>query len=104
MPLWYPSKEDFSASPSHSTETQILRRNGALASNLYPIMSVSERADKLAEEASHNLTEASAKAQLKVGNIKLYSLKYYTACTLGGLLACVSHLMSNVADLLTQYK
>jgi len=55
-------------------------------------MSVSERANKLSEEASQELAKASAKAQKKVGGIELYSPKYYAACTLGGLLACgVTH-------------
>lgn len=104
MPFWYLFRDALSAFPSHATETQRLRSNEALASNFYPIMSVSEGADKLSAEASHNIAKASAKAQQKAGNIELYSLKYYEACTLGGLIACVSHLMPNGTDLLTQYK
>jgi len=53
-------------------------------------MSVSDQAKELSQEASHELAKASAKAQKEVGGIELYSPKFYAACTLGGLLACVS--------------
>jgi len=63
-------------------------------------MSVSERANKLSEEASQELAKASAKAQKKVGGIELYSPKFYAACTLGGLLACgVTHTAVTPLDL-----
>ena len=76
MPSWYPSQE--------------IRNNDSLASSLYPIMSVSERAHKVSKEANAELAKASSKAQRGVGRIELYSPKYYLACLAGGLLACVS--------------
>jgi solute carrier family 25 phosphate transporter 3 len=39
----------------------------------------------------------SEKAQAKAGGIELYSAKYYAACTVGGILACVRLLLALVA-------
>lgn len=94
MPFWYPSQQALAAFPPHPME-RLKPNNNTMpsprypASTLYPIMSVSDRAAKLSEEASRELAKASTKAQQKVGGIELYSPKYYAACTLGGLLACV---------------
>ena len=49
---------------------------------LYPYASISE-------EAKRELQHASQVAQQKTGKIELYSPKYYTACTIGGVFACV---------------
>jgi solute carrier family 25 phosphate transporter 3 len=66
-------------------------------SELYPAWSVVDDAKKkahdLSAEAAKEFEKASAKAQAKAGTIELYSLKYYAACTFGGLLACVSALV-----------
>lgn len=51
---------------------------------------VKDKANKLSNEAAKEFEKASAKAQAKTGTIELYSPKFYAACTLGGLLACVS--------------
>jgi solute carrier family 25 (mitochondrial phosphate transporter), member 3 len=48
------------------------------------------KAQELSAAAQQELEKASAKAQAKVGGIELYSAKYYAACTIGGILACVS--------------
>lgn len=53
------------------------------------------RANALSEEAQKEIAKASSKAQAKAGAIELYSPKYYAACTFGGLLACVSGLLSH---------
>jgi solute carrier family 25 phosphate transporter 3 len=62
--------------------------------DLYPAYSIvddaKDKAKKLSAEASKEFEAASKKAQAKSGHIELYSGKYYAACTLGGLLACVS--------------
>ena len=45
---------------------------------------------QLSTEASRELNLASKKAREKSGTIELYSPRYYAACTLGGIVACVS--------------
>ena len=52
---------------------------------------VKNKAGKLSAEAQKEYKIASEKAQAKAGKIELYSAKYYAACTMGGILACVSH-------------
>lgn len=49
-----------------------------------------EKAQELSAEAAKEYEKASKKAQAKAGSIELYSGKYYAACTVGGILACVS--------------
>ncbi|KAF8475913.1 mitochondrial carrier domain-containing protein [Kalaharituber pfeilii] len=89
MPGLFPSQDVLAATFGHRFPYfQKSKLNGTEASNLYPIMSVSEKAHQLSEEASNELAKASLAAQRKVGGIELYSAKYYTACTFGGLLAC----------------
>lgn len=60
----------------------------------FPAWSVVEdtkkKADALAKEATRELDLASQKAQAKTGKIEPWTPKYYAACTVGGLLACVS--------------
>lgn len=51
---------------------------------------VKTKADDIAHEASREFNAASQKAQEKTGKIQPGSLKYYAACTFGGMLACVS--------------
>lgn len=51
---------------------------------------VKKTADSIAHEAAREYTVASQKAQEKAGHIELWTPKYYAACTVGGLLACVS--------------
>ncbi len=47
------------------------------------------KAIELSEAAQAEYNKASQKAQAKAGGIELYSAKYYAACTVGGILACV---------------
>ena len=47
------------------------------------------KAVELSQAAQKEYEKASQKAQAKVGGIELYSGKYYAACTVGGILACV---------------
>lgn len=49
-----------------------------------------KKADAFAKEASREFEVASHKAQAKTGHIEPWTPKYYAACTVGGLLACVS--------------
>ena len=48
------------------------------------------KAGQVTDAAVKEYEKASSKAQAKAGNIELYSGKYYAACTVGGILACVS--------------
>lgn len=48
-----------------------------------------DKALQLTDAAANEYAKASEKAQAKVGGIELYSAKYYAACTVGGILACV---------------
>lgn len=48
-----------------------------------------EKAIELSDAAQKEYEKASTAAQAKVGGIELYSGKYYAACTVGGILACV---------------
>lgn len=50
---------------------------------------VKDKATELSDKAVAEYEKASNKAQAKVGGIELYSAKYYAACTVGGILACV---------------
>lgn len=51
-----------------------------------------EKAHDISAEAAREFNVASQKAQAKAGKIEPWSMKYYAACTFGGLLACVSYL------------
>ena len=51
---------------------------------------VKDKAVELTDAATREMEKASNKTQAKVGGIELYSGKYYAACTIGGILACVS--------------
>lgn len=50
----------------------------------------------MSEGAVKEFEKASAAAQAKTGQIELYSGKYYAACTLGGIFACVRRALSNI--------
>ena len=69
------------------------RSASSALSDLYPAWSavddMKHKAEHLSEEAKREIQKASQAAQAKAGKIELYSPKYYAACTLGGLLACV---------------
>lgn len=55
------------------------------------------KAGALSEEAQKEIAKASTAARAKTGDIELYSLKYYSACTFGGLIACVSSPVSTAS-------
>lgn len=50
---------------------------------------IKDKAEQLSADAQKEFEKASVKAQEKAGKIELYSGKYYAACTVGGILACV---------------
>lgn len=53
-----------------------------------------KKADAFAHEAAREFDVASHKAQEKTGKIEPWTPKYYAACTVGGMLACVSDAIS----------
>lgn len=61
-------------------------------SELYPAWSAVDdaknKAAQLSDAAVREFEKSSSKVQAKAGNIEMYSMKYYAACTFGGLLAC----------------
>ncbi|KAJ6178474.1 hypothetical protein N7519_008935, partial [Penicillium mononematosum] len=62
---------------------------------------VKTKADSIAHEASREFDVASHKAQEKTGKIEPGSLKYYAACTYGGMLACgLTHTAVTPLDLI----
>lgn len=62
--------------------------------------SAKDKAVELSEAAQKEYEKASQKAQAQVGGIELYSAKYYAACTVGGILACVCPLNAPDEELL----
>ena len=75
-----------------SPETKTVQSSRSVK-DLFPTWSavddVKNKAGALSEEAQKEYQKATQAAQAKTGKIELYSAKYYAACTLGGLLACV---------------
>lgn len=102
MPLVLPSQALLSnvfspQSPYGHSMKRDAPQNGSASSalsDLYPAWSavddIKHKAEHLSEEAQREIQKASQLAQAKAGKIELYSPKYYAACTLGGLMACVS--------------
>lgn len=80
---------------SPSQDGHMARNSGATPyqarTDLYSAYStVEDKAKKLSAEAAAEFNKASAAAKGESGKIELYSGKFYAACTVGGLLACVS--------------
>jgi solute carrier family 25 phosphate transporter 3 len=109
MPLLFPSQDTLHnvfhpavpfGRPSNPKTSQSqpalkpLQTRPQARTDLYTTWSVVEdakdKANALSAEATKEFEKASAKAQAKTGQIELYSAKYYAACTVGGLMACVS--------------
>lgn len=99
----YPNRDTLQASltnPATSPRIQSGATPWQARTELYPAFSIvddtKDKAKKAGNEATKELEKAShqAKAQVKSGQIELYSGRYYAACTFGGLLACVSSYMS----------
>lgn len=53
-----------------------------------------KKADALGKEAAREYNIVSQKAQSKTGKIEPWTAKYYAACTVGGLMACVRAICS----------
>jgi solute carrier family 25 phosphate transporter 3 len=66
---------------------------GSIRREPFPAWSVidesKKKADAFTKEAAREFDVASQKAQSKTGKIEPWTPKYYAACTVGGLLACV---------------
>lgn len=72
--------------------------------HLFPTWSIGDDIKKearhLGAEAQREMDKASVAVHKQTGEIQLYSPKYYTACTIGGILACgVTHFSVTPLDL-----
>lgn len=54
------------------------------------------KAEAIGKEAAREFEVASEKAQQKAGKIEPWSAKYYAACTVGGMLACVRYPVNHI--------
>jgi hypothetical protein len=99
MPIIFPAANTLcevfgSASPFSRPKPKAPIREHPLKSPIFSAWSaidnVKDKAGQLSNEAVREYEKASTKAQQKAGNIELYSSKYYAACTVGGILACVN--------------
>ncbi|MCJ1283772.1 hypothetical protein MMC26_003103 [Xylographa opegraphella] len=111
MPLLFPTQatlQEIFATQSTLYQRSVQSESSSLpqqpGKDLFPAWSavddVKSKAGQLSNEAQREISKASAAAQAKAGHIELYSMKYYAACTLGGLLACgVTHTAVTPLDL-----
>ena len=92
MPGLHPThiaiKEAFN--PTVPTFTPQVEVSSTAPQPRYIAWSASENAKSLGQKAQIELQKATDVARPKTGQLELYSAQYYAACTLGGLLACVS--------------
>lgn len=88
----FPSKDTINTFTSHHP----INLNSNPKMQPFPAFSVVEdtksKTNAMTKEASREFNAASQKAQLATGKIEPWSGKYYAACTVGGLLACVRSL------------
>ena len=99
MPLLFPTQgtiHDFFAPTSlFAPRSTKARTTQTPPRDAFPAWSavddVKSKAGQLSAEVQKEYQKASESAQKKTGKIELYSAEYYAACTLGGILACVSH-------------
>ena len=100
MPLSFPSPsalqfafKSSSITPSRDVDTTSAPTSKLARSELYSAWSVADDAKQktaeLSNKAAKEFNKASNAAQAQTGQIELYSAKYYGACILGGLMACV---------------
>ncbi|MCJ1354641.1 MAG: hypothetical protein MMC33_004630 [Icmadophila ericetorum] len=111
MPFLYPSQSTlhtafstqslFARGPSDikaSTPSKLAPKN--IFNTLSAVDDAKSKAGQLTAEAQKELEKAGSAVRAKTGQIELYSLNYYAACTLGGLLACgVTHTAVTPLDL-----
>src|SRR6266567_6156887 len=102
MAILFPSQKTLHAAFSNSppwaprkAQSEPVSRSKYLAcSELYPTWSAVDdaknKAAQLSDAAVREFEKSSSKVQAKTGNIEMYSVKYYAACTFGGVMACVS--------------
>ena len=83
--LWETFSPGFTIIPPQHSQASPRRPSKAR----FTAWSASERANALSQEVQADIQKASAVTQAKTGQIELYSSKFYGACILGGLLACV---------------
>jgi hypothetical protein len=98
MPIIFPAQNTLcevfgSSSPFARPTLRAPSREHPLKNPIFSAWSavdnVKDKAGELGNEAAREFEKASSIAQQKAGKIELYSPKYYAACTIGGILACV---------------
>lgn len=93
MPSLFPSQDALRQSFRSPLVPQTKPTPYQARAELYGAWSVVDdaksKAQKLSKEAQAEFDKASSATLAKTGKIELYSGKYYAACTVGGLLACV---------------
>ena len=88
----------------HKEHKQPLRSEAPVSTNrqLFPAWSAvddaKKRSNAIAAEAAREFDVASKMAQEKTGKIEPWTPKYYAACTVGGMLACVGLLHLDCHD------
>lgn len=99
MPFTFPPQDTLSdvfgsSSPFSRPKPRPTIRDHPLQAPIFSAWSavdrVKDKAGGLGNEAAREFEKASSIAQKKAGAIELHSPKYYAACTIGGILACVS--------------
>jgi solute carrier family 25 (mitochondrial phosphate transporter), member 3 len=101
MPLLFPTQDalhDIFASQTprawRTARTQPVVAPQRARESLFPAWSavddVKSKASELKQKAAEGYGKASQAAQAKTGKIVPHSFEYYVACTIGGILACVS--------------
>ena len=104
--MLFPSQTALASCFINGSPTTVRSQNRSLLDRSPPfqIWSVKEdiknKTSQIGNEISKEYAHASQVAQKEVGGVELYSLKYYMACTLGGILACgVTHTAVTPLDL-----
>lgn len=103
MPSIFPTLDNLfasSISPPFQPKATPYQANASL----FPTWSIGDdikkEAKHLGTELQHEVDKASVEVHKHTGEIKLYSAKYFTACTIGGILACgVTHWAVTPLDL-----
>lgn len=103
MPIIFPAQNTLcevfgSSSPFSRLKPKAPIREHPLKNPIFSAWSAvdtaKDKAGELSNEAVREFEKASTKAQQKAGKIELYSPKYFAACTIGGILACVGFIVA----------
>lgn len=111
MPHLFPSPSSLSQAFSDCSSSKYASKSSSRPADkwnarhgLYTVWSAADdakgKASRLSDAAMAELERTSSKAQTKVGDIPLYSPRYYAACVVGGVMACgLTHTFVTPLDL-----